>query len=128
MINGKENYMSVEEAAVYLKHTTRSIRGLCNSGKLPGATKIGKKVWAIPEQSVKNYVKGLQGFAAVKARKEAEEQAELNAINAAISQAKIRNAEKIIAGHAKPAMPKIAGIGEIWDAGKENATGHVWRK
>ena len=91
MINGQENYMSVEEAAVYLKHTTRSIRGLCNSGKLPGATKIGKKVWAIPEQSVKNYVKGLQGFAAVKARKEAEEQLLLAEIDAAIERARAMN-------------------------------------
>ena len=65
-----ENYMTVEEAAEYLGYHVDSLYNLFTKGKFPGAIKFGK-VWAIPEESVKGYKKGLQGFAAVKARKEA---------------------------------------------------------
>lgn len=64
-------YMSTKEAAEILGYDTAYIRYLCIHDKLPGAEKFNND-WAIPEKAVREYKPGLQGFAAVKARKDAE--------------------------------------------------------
>ena len=64
-------YMSTKEAADFLGYDTAYIRYLCIHKKLPGAEKFNND-WAIPEKSVREYTPGLQGFAAVKERKNAE--------------------------------------------------------
>lgn len=83
----KNEYMTVEEAAKYLNRTKRHICWLCVKGKLQGAEKFGEKVWAIPRKSIEEYEPSKQGFAAVKARKEAEKTTWAAMINAAIREA-----------------------------------------
>ena len=94
----KGSYMTVNEAADYLGYKTDSIYRILD--KLPGAFKFGNQ-WVIPEQSVKGYKKGLQGFAIAKARKEAARQAELDRSNAAVKQGKAMYEEKEVTGHDK---------------------------
>lgn len=90
----KDDYITVEEAAKYLKRTKRHVCWLCINGKLPGAKKFGEKVWAIPRKSVEGYEPGLQGFANTKNRKEKEKMSWLAEINAAIRKY----------GHPEPAI------------------------
>ena len=67
-----DEYVSVEEAAKILDYKEASISLLCRQGKFEGAKRIGHQ-WFIPRDSVKNYVKAPQGFAAIwKRRREAE--------------------------------------------------------
>ena len=82
-----ENFMTTEEAAKYLKRTISYICYLCSNNKLQGARKIGKRMWIIPTQSVHDFKPGPQGFAAVKARKEAEAAALKSLIETAIHSA-----------------------------------------
>lgn len=67
-----EGYMTTQEAAEYLDYRMEYISVLCSTGKLPGAKKMGKKMWIIPEKSVFEYKPGPQGFAAVRERERAE--------------------------------------------------------
>ena len=78
-----KGYMTTKQAAEYLDYTTEYISYLCKKGKLSGAERAGVKVWLIPEQSVYEYKPGLQGFAAVKARKLAEKEEFRRLFNAA---------------------------------------------
>ena len=79
-----EDFMTTKQAAKYLKRTTSLICKLCLKGKLPGARRIGEKMWLIPRKSVEGYKPGLQGFAIEKDRKEKEKMSWLAEINAAI--------------------------------------------
>lgn len=74
MINEYIEYITVEEAAKHLNRTKTNVCWLCRKGKLKGAKKFGEKVWMIPKQSVLEHKPGLQGFAAVQARKKADEE------------------------------------------------------
>ena len=74
--------MTTKEAAEYLGYNPDSVCNLCINGKLSGAFKFGK-AWAIPKQSVYTYKKGLQGFAAEKAKKAQKKASWLAEINAA---------------------------------------------
>lgn len=67
-----EDYMTTQEAAEYLDYKPEYICNLCSKGKLPGAQKMGKRIWVIPKEAVYGYKPGLQGFAATKAREQAE--------------------------------------------------------
>ena len=78
-----EGYMTTQEAAEYLDYRMEYISVLCATGKLPGAKKMGKKIWIIPEKSVFEYKPGPQGFAVMKARKLAEAEQLRNTINEA---------------------------------------------
>ena len=49
-----EGYMTVKQAAEYLKHTDSTVCKLCKAGKLAGAMKIGN-LWLIPEDTIKIY-------------------------------------------------------------------------
>lgn len=60
-----KDVMTVAEAAEVLKKSTSLICKLCVQGKLAGAYKLGKKMWLIPEEAVREYVPGPKGFAAV---------------------------------------------------------------
>ena len=71
MIQVLKGYMTTKQAAKYLGYDPDYICSLCINEKLPGAGKFGN-AWAIPEQSVYEYKPGLQGQAAINARKEAE--------------------------------------------------------
>ena len=51
-------YMTVTQAAEYLKRTVRTIRKQCKAGKFAGAEKAGN-TWLIPELSVKRYSPGI---------------------------------------------------------------------
>lgn len=73
-----KDFMTVSEAAIFLKKSTSMICKLCVRGKLTGAYKLGEKMWLIPEKSVKEYVPGPKGFAAVKARQKEREQKLIN--------------------------------------------------
>lgn len=79
-----KGYMTTAEAAEHLEYNPDYICYLCKKGNFQGAEKFGNKMWAIPEQSVIEYKKNGQGFAAVKARKEAQEASMWAEINAAI--------------------------------------------
>lgn len=70
-----DDFMTVEDAAKYLKRTKSLICKICRDGGFPDARRVGHKMWIIPISSVMNYKPGLQGFAAVKARKMAEDAA-----------------------------------------------------
>ena len=76
--------MTAAEAAEYLDYKPEYVCDLCKRGKLPGAKKFGKKMWAIPKQSVYDYEKNGQGFAAVKAKKIKAKMSWLAEFNAAI--------------------------------------------
>ena len=67
-----DEYISVEEASKILAYRKESIALLCRQGKFEGVKRIGHQ-WFIPRNSVENYVKAPQGFAAIwKRRREAE--------------------------------------------------------
>ena len=78
-----KGYMTTRQVAECLGYDPDYICSLCINGKLPGAGKFGN-AWAIPEQSVYEYKPGLQGQAAVQARKQAKNAAQLAELNAAI--------------------------------------------
>lgn len=61
MING---FYTTREAAQIMGLGEGHIRTLCNKGKMQGAQKMGW-AWVIPEETVKNYKPGPQGYAAV---------------------------------------------------------------
>ena len=88
-----KGYMSTKEAATYLGYDQDYICYLCIKGKLPGAEKLGDWMWSIPEKSVYEYKPGLQGFAVIRARKKAEQEAWLQELNAAITDGKARRRE-----------------------------------
>lgn len=67
-----KDLMTTKEAAEYLDYTPEYVCNLCAKGKLEGAQKMGERMWAIPKKAVEGYRPGLQGFAAVNARKRAE--------------------------------------------------------
>ena len=67
-----KEYMTTTEAANYKGYTPEYVCYLCSKGKLQGVERIGKKMWIIPRKSIEEYKPGLQGQAAVNARKEAE--------------------------------------------------------
>lgn len=79
-----KGYMTTAEAAEYLEYNPDYICYLCKKGNFQGAEKFGNKMWAIPEEEVKKYQKNGQGFAAEKARKEAQKASMWAEINAAI--------------------------------------------
>ena len=65
-------FISIEEAAEKLNYEKCSVTLLCRQGKLKGAVKIGGR-WLVPRETVENYVKAPQGFAAIwQRRREAE--------------------------------------------------------
>ena len=67
-----DEYISVDEASKILDYRKESIALLCRQGKFEGVKRIGHQ-WFIPRNSVENYVKAPQGFAAIwKRRREAE--------------------------------------------------------
>ena len=67
-----DEYISADEAAKILNYRKESISLLCRKDKFEGAKRIGHQ-WFIPRNSVENYVKAPQGFAAIwKRRREAE--------------------------------------------------------
>lgn len=59
----KKNLISTTEAAEIIGILPRSVKTLCQRGKLPGARKAGRD-WLIPRASAEGYEKGPQGFAA----------------------------------------------------------------
>lgn len=79
-----KGYMTTTEAAEYLGFHPDYVCSLCKKGDLHGAEKFGNKMWAIPKKSVHEYPKNGQGFAAVQARKQAKNAAQLAELNAAI--------------------------------------------
>ena len=67
-----DEYISVDEASKILDYRKESIALLCRQGKFEGVKRIGHQ-WFIPRNSVENYVKAPQGFAAIwKRRRETE--------------------------------------------------------
>lgn len=82
-----EDFMTADQAAEYINRSKSLICKLCVRGELTGAKRIGKKMWLIPKSSIENYTPGPQGFAAVKARRDAARQAELDELNAEIRRA-----------------------------------------
>jgi excisionase family DNA binding protein len=56
----QENYVTTTEAARIIKKTADLIAKLCQSGRLPGAEKIGN-TWLIPRASVESYTPGKRG-------------------------------------------------------------------
>ena len=68
-----EDFMTVKDAAKQLGYTDSAVCHICRQGGFPGVQRLGQKMWLIPAEAVKNYRRGLQGFAAVKARKQQEE-------------------------------------------------------
>ena len=79
-----EDFMTVKEAAEYLGYTLSAVCNICRRGGFPDARRAGERVWLIPKQSVVNYRRGLQGFAAVQARKRADEAAQRARIEEAL--------------------------------------------
>ena len=89
-----EDFMTVEEAAQYLGCTKSAVCHICRQGGFEGARRAGQRVWLIPRQSVLSYRKGLQGFAAVQAKKKAEKASVLANINEAIITAQVQAKKK----------------------------------
>ncbi|MDR1915477.1 MAG: helix-turn-helix domain-containing protein [Synergistaceae bacterium] len=56
----KEGYVTATEAAAIIGKKIRMIAVLCQSGRLPGAEKIGN-TWLIPRASVESYSPGKRG-------------------------------------------------------------------
>ena len=56
----QNNYVTTPEAAKLIGKTADMIAKLCQSGRLPGAEKIGN-TWLIPRTSVKSYAPGRRG-------------------------------------------------------------------
>lgn len=53
--------LTVNEAAAHLKLTAKWVRHLCNTGRFPGAKKLGgngpgAKQWRIPQADLDNYM------------------------------------------------------------------------
>ena len=80
--------MTTKEAAEYLGYTVDYISQLCKKGKLPGAQRLGERVWVIPCQSVIDYKPGPRGLTILQERKRAEKKAFLAECNEAIREAK----------------------------------------
>lgn len=55
--------ITTKEAAAIIGCLPRSVKTLCQRGKLPGARKVGRD-WLIPRVSAENYTPGPKGFAA----------------------------------------------------------------
>ena len=79
-----EELMTTKEAANFMGYAHDYVSRLCREGKLPGAQMVAQKVWLIPMKSVIDYKPGPQGFAAVQARKRAEEAANIQEQNRVI--------------------------------------------
>lgn len=92
--------MTVEEAAKQLKYTKSAVCNICRRGEFPGARRVGQRVWIIPRASVMNYKRGLQGFAAVQARKRAEKEVFREALNNVIRDAKSSVASEAVSESA----------------------------
>jgi excisionase family DNA binding protein len=58
--NLQGNYLTTTEAAKLIRKTSDLIAKLCQSGRLPGAEKIGN-TWLIPRASVESYTPGRRG-------------------------------------------------------------------
>jgi excisionase family DNA binding protein len=58
--NLQGNYLTTPEAAKLIGKTADLIAKLCQSGRLPGAEKIGN-TWLIPRASVESYAPGRRG-------------------------------------------------------------------
>jgi hypothetical protein len=56
----KEGYVTAAEAAAIIGKKIRMIAVLCQTGKLPGAEKLGNS-WLIPRASVESYSPGKRG-------------------------------------------------------------------
>ena len=83
-----EELMTTKEAANFMGYAHDYVSRLCREGKLPGAQMVAQKVWLIPMKSVIDYKPGPQGFAAVQARKRAEEAANIQEQNRVIRDVK----------------------------------------
>ena len=70
-----DEYISVDEASKILDYRKESIALLCRQGKFEGVKRIGHQ-WFIPRESVENYVKAPQGFAAIWQRRRKAEKLE----------------------------------------------------
>lgn len=69
------DFISTDEAAKKLDYDKCSIAFLCRKGKLKGAVKIGGR-WFVPRETVENYVKAPQGYAAIWERRRKAEKKE----------------------------------------------------
>ena len=69
--NLQGNYLTTPEAAKLIGKTADLIAKLCQSGRLPGAEKIGN-TWLIPRASVESYAPGKRGPRTKKERLAAE--------------------------------------------------------
>jgi excisionase family DNA binding protein len=56
----REGYVTTEEAAALIGKGINMISKLCQSGRLPGAEKLGNS-WLIPRASVESYSPGKRG-------------------------------------------------------------------
>jgi hypothetical protein len=56
----RDGYITATEAATITGKKIRMIAVLCQSGRLPGAEKIGN-TWLIPRASVESYTPGKRG-------------------------------------------------------------------
>jgi hypothetical protein len=56
----RDGYITATEAATITGKKIRMIATLCQSGRLPGAEKIGN-TWLIPRASVESYTPGRRG-------------------------------------------------------------------
>lgn len=77
-----DDFITTGEAAQISGYSSDYIGTLCRGGILSGVRRKGN-IWLVPKKSVEDYEPGLQGFAAVQARKRAEEaarQAEVNGV------------------------------------------------
>ena len=79
----QNGYITVTEAAVLSGKGIKMIARLCQSGRLPGAEKIGN-TWLIPRASVESYTPGKRGPRTKKERMADE----LSGIRAEIAAAK----------------------------------------
>jgi len=53
--------LTVNEAAAHLKLSAKWVRHLCNTGRFPGAVKlggpgVGRKEWRIPTEAINQYL------------------------------------------------------------------------
>ncbi len=106
--------MTVQEAAEYLDYTESAVSNLCRNRTLQGVSRLGKKMWLIPKQSVYEYTKGLQGFALLKAKKDAEKAALMTEIKEVVKATAV--AEKTADNDSKP--PETAEFVNVETAAK----------
>ena len=52
---GMENVLSVADVAARYDVTPRTVRRWCRQGRLPGAVRVGARVWAIPSEALKDF-------------------------------------------------------------------------